>query len=211
MNPEISHPGHGARCLSCRRADQLVRVVAVVRQERVVHDVRVIACESYGSPMPVRARAVRTSALAAALAPPRRRRAPMLASAVVIVVAMGSVMNMIAALAAADVGGLLAAVVGICLAACGAWWVIRRRKDVVASATLINRARWLWRRCWYCRRCGVVSLLMPNGSTTLPVTGLGPALVALASRLKWRPVTVRPGMTNHRHATPSQPGLGAKA
>lgn len=196
MNPEISHPGHGARCLSCRRADQLVRVVAVVRQERVVHDVRGIASDPFGNPVPVRARAVRTSALAAALAPPRRRRAPMLASAVVVVFGVGGVMNMVVAVAAADVGGFLGAVVGVSLAACGAWWVIRRRKDASASATLIDRARWLWRRCWYCRRCGVVSLLMPSGSTTLPAADLGPALVALASRLKWRPVTVRPGVAD---------------
>lgn len=192
MNPVTSHLGHGARCLSCRRADQLVHVVAVLRQEQVVHDVRGIACDPYGNPMPVRARAVRTSALAAALAPPRRRRAPMLASAVVTMFGMCSAMNMIAALAAADLDGALAAAVGGCLAACGAWWIIQRRKDFAASVTLINRARWLWRRCWYCRRCGVVSLLMPSGSTILPVTGLGPALVALAARLTWRPVTVRP-------------------
>jgi len=200
MNPENSHPNHDAHCLSCGRADQLVRVVAEVRQQRVVHHVRGIACDPFGNPVPVRARAIRTSPLAAALAPPRRRRAPTLAFAVVMFVGMGSVMNMIAALAAADVGGFLGAVAGVCLAACGAWRVIRRRKDATASATLINRARWLWQRCWYCRRCGVVSLLMPSGSTTLPAADLAPALVALASRLRWRPVTVRPGVAEPSHS-----------
>jgi hypothetical protein len=46
----------------------------------------------------------------------------------------------------------------------------------------VQKAVWLLRHCWYCRRCGTVSLILPTLAATLHVTNLAANLVRLAAR-----------------------------
>ena len=64
--------------------------------------------------------------------------------------------------------------------------VLRRR--VTVGARDVSRARWLWQHCWYCHRCGLVSLLTPAVvPQLLPARRLSSELLGLAGRLQWRP------------------------
>ncbi|MCU7730960.1 hypothetical protein ODJ79_45215 [Actinoplanes sp. KI2] len=64
--------------------------------------------------------------------------------------------------------------------------VLRRR--ATTSARDVSRARWLWRHCWYCQRCGLVSLLTPAVAPQLLLAHrLSSELLVLAGRLPWRP------------------------
>jgi hypothetical protein len=127
---------------------------------------------------------VQTSRLAAALAPPRRRRFAKVPIAVVVFLVICGALNLIAAAASGSLGGLVGAALMCALAVGVTLRVVPRRR--AAPGLSVDRARWLWRRCWYCGRCGVVSLHTPGVSMLLPAADLATALLDLASRLVWR-------------------------
>jgi hypothetical protein len=77
--------------------------------------------------------------------------------------------------------GCLAVVFGVC-AVLALWW----RREAARRAQLVDRARYLWRRCWYCRRCGVVSVFTAVGSRVLAAGSLAAGLMDLAGQLNWR-------------------------
>jgi hypothetical protein len=77
--------------------------------------------------------------------------------------------------------GLLTLVVAAYAALLG-WW--RRRSS--RRAEVVDRALYLLRRSWFCRRCGVVSVLAAGGSHVLAARGLAAELVVLAGQLRWR-------------------------
>jgi hypothetical protein len=137
--------------------------------------------------VPLRANATRVSALAAALAPPRR---PLpLAVPVAVLVAVGLMEFGVVQVAVAEHGrygtavlaGFLA--VGVTLCAVLVWWW---RGEVARRGQVVSRALYLWRRCWYCSRCDVVSVVTTAGSQLLAVRGLAASLVSLAARMRWR-------------------------
>jgi len=177
----------GTSCLRCARPDRLSRVAAVVRQQRATTVVHGRVTGPYGYAVPVRARAIHTNPLASVLAPPRGPR-PAAALAVLAALAtLGAAGSMDVVIASGGAHGKTGAMVTGLLAAAG-WLLVRARSaNLSRSRTVAGRALWLWRRCWYCHRCGVVSLLTPQGSTTLAADGLAPVLLDRASRLMWRP------------------------
>ena len=61
----------------------------------------------------------------------------------------------------------------------------RRSPVRVANQKRFRRALWLWNRCWYCRRCGAVSLFTRNGSRRLDPGNLAGTLTELAESLRW--------------------------
>jgi hypothetical protein len=74
-------------------------------------------------------------------------------------------------------------------ALCGAM-VWSRRRSTRATGRDVGRARCLWDRCWYCSRCGYVSLMVPAVvSHLLPAAGLATSLFDAAGRLQWRPAS----------------------
>jgi hypothetical protein len=184
-SPQPPNDARAVRCLSCARTDRLVRV-PVLFQQRAIHEVRGRVPGPYGYSVPVRARAVRTSPLEAALAPPRRRRLSKVPLAVAAILGMCGALNLVAAAASGSLGGFVGAAVICALAAGAILRIVRRHRAAPSSGVVVGRALWLWRRCWYCGRCGVVSLHTPNVSTMLPAATLATALVGLASRLVWR-------------------------
>ncbi|WP_203843742.1 hypothetical protein [Winogradskya humida] len=62
------------------------------------------------------------------------------------------------------------------------WW--RRRSS--RRAEVVDRAMYLWRRAWYCRRCGVVSVLAGGDSHVFAARNLAFELMVLAGQLHWR-------------------------
>jgi hypothetical protein len=132
--------------------------------------------------MPVRARLVQTSTLAAALAPPRQQRLSRVPVVVAAIIAMCGALNVVNAAAAGELGALAGAA-AICVVATGGLLSItRRRRAGNESERVIALALWLWRHCWYCGRCGLVSLLTPAAFRILPAANLAAAVLALASK-----------------------------
>jgi hypothetical protein len=178
-------------CLSCGGPDRLSRVDAVVREQRTTTVVHGEVTGQYGYAVPVRAHAVHTSFLASALGPPRRPRPAAGLAVLAALATLGAAGNLETVVASGGARGTTGAVVTGLLAVAGSLLVRARSRDVSRSRILAGRAIWLWKRCWYCHRCGVVSLFTPNGSTPLAADALAPALLDLASDLVWRPRSVR--------------------
>ena len=85
--------------------------------------------------------------------------------------------------AAAWFGALFFAIVAV-----GSGAVLRaRRRDVQVMGPVVEGAIRLWRWSWYCRRCAVVSVLTPAGSTTVNGRVLAPALIELSRKTRWQP------------------------
>jgi hypothetical protein len=182
--------GTSPSCLRCARPDRLSRVEAVVRQQRTTTIVHGEVTGQYGYAVPVRARAVHTSQLAAALVPPRRPSPAVSLAVLAALATFGAAGSLATVVASGGTRGITGAAVMGLLAAVG-WLLVRARSaDLSRSRSVAGRALWLWRRCWYCHRCGVVSLFTPNGSATLAADALAPALLDLASRLVWHPKPV---------------------
>lgn len=172
-----------AMCLRCRHADQVVSVPAVVREGRHVARVRGYLHGPPGYLVHVRVRGVQVSQLASMMAPPRVARswisaAPLALVALFVLV----IVEVNLERSSGSVASSWTSLVFLILAAVG---VVRLRGRGGGGAD-VRRALWLWRRCWYCRRCGVVSHISPALSTVLPVEGLAISLVELAGRLDWR-------------------------
>lgn len=189
-------------CLSCGRPDRLSRVDAVFREQRTTTVVQGEVTGQYGFAVPVRAHAVHTGLLASALGPPRYSRQAAGLAVLAGLATLGAAGSLDTVVAYGGARGATGAVVTGLLAVAG-WLLVRARsRDVSRSRILTGRALWLWKRCWYCHRCGVVSLFTPNGSTTLPADALAPALLDLASDLVWRPRSVRTSTAESMAPTP---------
>jgi hypothetical protein len=170
------------RCLGCRTTDRLVRVEAVVQQQRTATVIRGRVPGPFGSPMPLRARTVHTTRLAVALAPPRRPRSITGPTIVLGVAGLATAVNLLAAVGSGD-GSAIAGVIIMGSLAAGAARVLHIRRAAAAAWPRGRRATWLWRRCWYCQRCGTVSLLTPALTAALPATGLAAYLLAVAAQM----------------------------
>ncbi|GIF26834.1 hypothetical protein BJ973_000074 [Actinoplanes tereljensis] len=209
MRREIPFPvpaGTSPSCLRCARPDRLSRVEAVVRQQRTTTVVHGQVTGPYGYAVPVRAHAVHTSRLASALAPPRGPRPPASLALLAIVTTLGAARSLDTVVASAGAHGKTGAMVMVALAAAG-WLLVRARSaDLSRSRTVADRALWLWKRCWYCHRCGGVSLFTPNGSATLAADALALTLLDLASHLVWPP-----GSVPARTAEQASPAAGQAA
>ncbi|RSM40302.1 hypothetical protein DMB66_57300 [Actinoplanes sp. ATCC 53533] len=81
----------------------------------------------------------------------------------------------------AVLAGFLAVVVALC--AVLVWWW---RGEVARRGQVVSRALYLWRRCWYCRRCDAVSVVTTAGSHLLASRGLAASLISLAARMRWQ-------------------------
>lgn len=186
-------PGLGSMnapaCLHCGDPGPMEPVPAVYRAGRHVLDVRGYAWGPAVSPFTLRARGVRMSPLAASLAPPT-----VLGLRVVTTSVIGLVLVTGLVVADAVSSRRLGSPAESCISTAGpllmlvvaAVWL--RRRKAGAGGRRTQRALWLWRRCWYCRRCGHVSLMSPATSTALPPTRLADSLRELADGLQWRPV-----------------------
>ncbi|MFB9693167.1 hypothetical protein ACFFRK_08980 [Amorphoplanes digitatis] len=185
--------GPAVQCLRCGQAEFLTRVPVIYRDGRVEVSVRGQAFGTATGVVPIRARAVRVTPLARMLAPPRRPR-----SAAVPAISLGVVgffFLVVLNIGVASEGGFgvwPAAMALLVLGAlCGAM-VWSRRRSTRATGRDVGRARWLWDRCWYCHRCGYVSLLVPTVvSQLLPAADLAASLFETAGRLQWQPAPGR--------------------
>lgn len=185
--------GLGSRieCLSCGPGGELSRVAAVYRDGRDVVQIRGRAFGPDGSSVvPMRARATRISRLARVLAPPRR---PSVAVPIVLLGASVFFLMVVSATALSADGGsaaLPAAVLPLAVGAASGSIVWARRRGPSVTGRGVGRARWLWERCWYCRRCGFVSLVVPGVvAQLLPADGLAASLCEVAGRIRWRPTS----------------------
>jgi hypothetical protein len=167
------------RCTSCERVDQLAHVPAIYRAERTTTVVRGRVTTDYGHGGRVRGRATTVSALGAALAPPRLPK-----SIVVPVVLLGGAgfFEMVTVYAAVggdpDAPGIgVFLLVPLAILAVVVWLRHRRLRDQGPAAA---RAQGLWHRCWYCRRCGLVTLPVGSGRVSLAGRGLAGSLVRLS-------------------------------
>ena len=168
------------RCLGCRTTDRLIRVEAVVQQQRTATVVRGRVAGPFGGPMPLRARTIHTTRLAVALAPPRRPRSITGPTIVLGVAGLTTAVNLLVAVGSGD-GSAIAGVIVMGSLAAGAARVLHVRRTAAAWPRG-RRAMWLWRRCWYCQRCGTVSLLTPALNAALPATHLAADLLAVAAQ-----------------------------
>ena len=170
-------------CLRCRRLDQLVSVPAAVRAGHSAGVVRGSVTGRFGYDVPVSGRVVQVSALARALAAPRRPRGatgPAIVFGVSVLLALWNLL-----LAVSDPAGGTAwfGLVFFLGVAAGSGWVLRtRQRRLQVMGPLVDEAVGLWRRSWYCRRCGVVSVYGPGAPTTVAAGGLASALISVAQR-----------------------------
>jgi hypothetical protein len=176
--PRVERPRVPA-CSSCERVDQLAWVPAVYRAERSTTVVRGQVYSDYGHGGRVRGRATTVSVLGAALAPPRAPKS-LAAPAVSLVGAVFFEMVTVLAAAGGDPSapGIAAfLLVPIAILAAVVWARHRRlRVQGPIAATAIH----LWRTCWYCRRCGMITLPTSRGMLTLNARGLGSSVWSLA-------------------------------
>ena len=171
-------------CLGCRTEGKLARVPVVFDEGRDEIDLRGrVGAAVYGLPATIRGRAVRETELAKKLAPPRPLSGgagpAVLAGVVILALAAGATASSSAGVAL--LGWLLIAT----LVFVGVVLLRRRGSRRTNPQRTFRRALWLWNRCWYCRRCGTVSLFTPNGSKGLDPSNLAGALTDLAEGLRW--------------------------
>lgn len=176
----------GRRCLRCGDGDRIVAVSAVVREGHSTTQIRGRLVGSPGLNLPFRAGAVQMSGVAQALAPPRRPMSPVVPVCAAVVA--GLVELVVIQSAVAEGGrfgtGALAAVLGVGVAvfAVVAWWW---RREALRRGLEVERARYLWRRSWYCSRCGVVSVFWAGACRVLGARRLAADLLMLAGELQW--------------------------
>jgi hypothetical protein len=174
-------------CLRCGRVDRMVGVPAVIRDGRSTTVVRGQVVDPWGPTVPLRANATRVSALAAALARPRRPLPPAVPIAVLVIAGLMEFGAVDVAIAdhgrygTAVLAGFLAVVVALCAVLAG-WW----RGEAARRGQVASRALYLWRRCWYCGRCDMVSVVTTAGSHLLAARGLAASLTSLAARMRWQ-------------------------
>jgi hypothetical protein len=169
-------------CSSCERVDQAAWVPAVYRAERSTTVVRGQVYSDYGHGGRVRGRATTVSALGAALAPPR---APKSLTAPVVLLAGAVFFEMVTVLAAAggDPSALGIAVFVLLPIAILAAVASSRHPRIRDHGAAAARAWQLWSNCWYCHRCGSVTVLIGGGRVSLAGRGLTLSLMRLAYEL----------------------------
>ena len=181
-------PSRNPGCLNCHRLDQFVRVAAAVRDERSTSIVRGRVPGRFGYDVPVSATVVQTSALARNLAPPVMPR-----SAVWPMVVLGGAALLVAwnlrraTMAPGEAGAWFGALFFAIVAVGSGAAVRKRRRDQRLMGSVLEGAIQLWRWSWYCRRCAVVSVLTPTGSTNVNGRVLAPALIELSRQTRWQP------------------------
>lgn len=168
-------------CLRCHHADQSVSVAAVVREGRRTGVARGSMPGRFGYDVPIEARVELTTALARALTPPMKPRSvtkPAIAFSVSGALALWDLQ--LAVLNPVD-GTAWFGLLFFSIVALGSGWLLRaRHRDLQVTGPVVNDAWTLWRRSWYCRRCGVVSVYTPGGATVVNVQGFTSALMDLA-------------------------------
>ena len=180
------------RCLGCAATDRLVRVEVVVREQRTVTVVRGRVPGPFGSPVPLRARIVHAGPSAAALARPPMPRSTTGPAIVLGVAGLAAALNLMAAVESGGAQAITGVIIMGSLAA-GAARVLHSRRATAATAwPRARKATWLWRRCWFCHRCGTVSLLAPVLTAALPTSHLAADLVALAAQMDRPGTDARP-------------------
>jgi hypothetical protein len=174
---------HESVCLRCRRLDQLVSVPAAVRAGHSTGVVRGSVTGRFGYDVPVSGRVVQVSALARALAAPRRPRAATGPAIVFGGSALLTLWNLLLAVSDPAGGTAWFGLVFFLAVAAGSGWVLRtRQRRLQVMGPLVDEAVGLWRRSWYCRRCGVVSVYGPGAPTTVAASGIASALISVAQR-----------------------------
>jgi crotonobetainyl-CoA:carnitine CoA-transferase CaiB-like acyl-CoA transferase len=174
-------------CLRCDGRDQLARVEAVVREGRYTGFVQGWVAGRDGYDVPIQARMVQTTGLARSLAPPGRPLAATgwaVVSAVAVVLMLGAASMVFNAPANGGAWVCTAMIAVVSVASVVVWFARLRAGQRMGS--LVEGARWLWRRSWYCHRCGLVSVLTPNGSTVVDSRDLASSLIELSGRTQWR-------------------------
>jgi hypothetical protein len=171
--------GSEVTCGHCAHVDQLVAVSAVVAQGMSSSAVRGYVRNQWGGRSRVSARAVSADAVALMLSPPRVRTPVWPA-----IGAGASGFFGLVALQVGATGGAGAAFVGLvsfgCATVCG---IVLWRRCRPAARGIAEGALTLWRRCWYCRRCGGVTLRQPDGpAVRLAAQGLAAELRSIAAR-----------------------------
>ena len=179
---------HDAVCLQCRRLDQLVSVPAAVRAGHSTGVVRGSVTGRFGYDVPVTGRVSQVSALARALAAPRR---PRTATGPLVVVggsALLALWNLLLAVSDPADGTTWFGLVFFVAVGAGSGWVLRaRQRRLQVMGPLVDEAIGLWRRSWYCRRCGVVSVYGAGVPVTVPAGGLASALISVAHQRRQQP------------------------
>ncbi|GAA0546349.1 hypothetical protein GCM10010172_30020 [Paractinoplanes ferrugineus] len=175
-------------CLRCRRLDQLVSVPAAVRAGHSTGVVRGSVTGRFGYDVPVSGRVVQVSGLARALAAPRRPRAatgPAIVFGGSVLLAMW---NLLLAVSDPADGTAWFGTVFFLAVAAGSGWVLRaRQRRLQVMGPLADEAVGLWRRSWYCRRCGVVSVYGAGMPVTVPAGSLASALISVAQQRRQQP------------------------
>lgn len=179
--------GEGRRCLRCGGVDRIAAVPAVVREGRSTTEIRGRLMGSPGVNVPFRAGAVQVGGLTQALAAPRLPMSPV--APVGAAVVAGLVELVVIQSAVSEGGrygtGALAGVLGVGVAvfAVFAWWW---RREAARRGLEVERARYLWRRSWYCSRCGVVSVFWAGACRVVSARHFSADLVVLAGELRWQ-------------------------
>lgn len=163
---------HSSECLQCRRVDQVVSVPAAVRAGHSTGMVRGSVVGRFGYDVPVSGRVVHVSALARALAAPRRPRAVTGPAVVFGGSALLALWNLQLAVLDPSGGTAWFGLLFFAVVAVGSCWALRaRHRDLRVMGPLVDEAIGLWRRSWYCRRCGVVSVYGSGAPAIVAVGG----------------------------------------
>ncbi|MEV8509727.1 hypothetical protein AB0368_33555 [Actinoplanes sp. NPDC051475] len=178
---------HDAVCLRCRRLDQVVSVPAAVRAGHSTGVVHGSVTGRFGYDVPVTGRVSQVSALARALAAPRRPRAATGPAIVFGGSALLAMWNLLLAVSDPADGTAWFGLMFFLAVAAGSGWVLRAwQRRLRVMGPLVDEAVGLWRRSWYCRRCGVVSIYGPGAPTTVAASGLASALISVAQQRRQR-------------------------
>jgi hypothetical protein len=137
----------------------------------------------FGYDVPVKGRVVQVSALARALAAPRRPRAATGPAIVFGGSGLLALWNLQLAVLDPAGGTSWFAMLFFIAVAVGSGWVLRaRQRHLNLMGPLVEDAIECWRRSWYCRRCGVVSVYGPGTPTIVAVSGFASALISAAQQ-----------------------------
>jgi hypothetical protein len=171
--------------VQCQRIDQLVTVPAAYHGGRSVAHVQV---RHYGPGRPLghsRGTAVTLTGLAAQLAPPAQPKSWITPAAWLGVAGFLELVALRAAVLPStgdNRGGAVAAMLLLAMAMIGVGaWAAARYHALTMRGPAASRALQLWRYCWYCRRCDIVTLpLGPKGRRGFRSHRLGQQLLAAA-------------------------------
>jgi hypothetical protein len=169
-----------AACPSCNQIDRVQSVSVVYRDGRQVTELRLNHYDAGGYPSRISGRATTITPLARALTPPRQPRTltmPIVVFATTAFLQWWLLVTDAQDGAASQSGALQFLIFGLVVElACGLV-IWRRRIRQITQGPVAGRALDLWRRAWYCGRCGVAYL---PGSRAVPAAQLTRALLRRA-------------------------------